>query len=124
MHVLITETLFGDADRLATRLRETGCRVSRCHGTAGVCQALAPGGRCPLDGPEPVDLVVDVRTPLDELTAREFGVICGIRARVPAAAVSVTGIRPHLPPGLSGRVAATTEEELIRACRDTAPART
>lgn len=124
MHVLITETLFGDADRLAGRLREAGCRVSRCHSGAGVCQALAPGGRCPLDGPEPVDLVVDVRTPVTELTAREYGVVCGIRARVRTAAVSVTGIRPYLPPGLAGRVIVTDEEDLIRACRDAALART
>jgi hypothetical protein len=123
MHVLITETLFGDADRLAERLREVGCRVSRCHGAAGICQALAPGGRCPLDGPEPVDLVVDVRTPVGELTAREFGIVCGIRAGVRAAAVSVTGIRPYLPPGLAGRATATTEDDLIRACRDAALAR-
>src|SRR5205807_1781358 len=70
----------------------------------GICRVLGPGGRCPLDGPDPVDLVVDVRPPVSELTAREFGVVCGVRARVRAAAVGVTGRWPELPPGLAGRV--------------------
>jgi hypothetical protein len=119
MHVLVTEAQFGDADPLAERLRQIGCRVSRCHNSAGICQALAPGGRCPLDGADPIDLVVDVRPPVSDLTAREFGAICGIRARIPVAATGVNGTRPHLPPGLDLRVVATTEHDLIDSCQET-----
>ncbi|HEX9336281.1 MAG TPA: hypothetical protein VF892_10360 [Pseudonocardiaceae bacterium] len=119
MHVLLTEALFGDADELAERLRAVGCQVSGCHRRAGVCQALAPAGICPLDGANPVDLVVDVRTPNPELTAREFGVVCALRARLPVAIVPAGDSEPVVPPGLENRVLVMSRDELIEVCGET-----
>lgn len=116
MHVLLTEALFGDADPLADRLRAIGCQVSRCHQGSGICQALVPAGRCPLDARDPVDLIVDVRGQTAELTAREFGVVCGLRAGIPIVLVPAGGSRPAVPPGLERRVSVVTEAELIDSC--------
>ncbi|HEX9335925.1 MAG TPA: hypothetical protein VF892_08560 [Pseudonocardiaceae bacterium] len=116
MHVLLTEAQFGDADELAERLRAVGCHVSGCHRRTGICRALAPGGICPLDGADPVDLVVDARTPDPELTAREFGVVCALRARVPVAIVPAGA---GVPAGLESRVLVLTQDELVEVCRET-----
>lgn len=97
MRVLITEALFGDSDDLAETLHGVGAHVSRCHERAGICRALAPGRRCPLDERDGVDLVVDVRAQLPELTAREYGAVCAVRARIPLVIVSPT-VRPALAP--------------------------
>jgi hypothetical protein len=118
MHVLLTEAMFGDADELAEQLRAIGCRVSRCHSRAGICRALASGGVCPLDHLDPVDLMVDVRSPILELTAREFGVVCALRVRMPVAIVPVGDGVPTVPPGLERRTIAVTREQLLRACRE------
>jgi hypothetical protein len=119
MHVLLTEAMFGDADELAERLRAVGCRVSGCHRRTGICRALAPAGICPLDAADPVDLVVDVRTPDPELTTREYGVICGLRAGLPVAIVPAGAGAPVVPPGLEDRVLALTQDELVDTCRET-----
>ena len=119
MHVLLTEASFGDADFLVRHLREAGCLVSRCHDRAGVCRALAPGGRCPLDEPfaQP-DLVVDVRGREPELTAREYGVVCAVRDRVPIALVSADPDVPAaVPPGLENRVTVIDVDGLLSTCR-------
>ncbi|MFI5589487.1 hypothetical protein ACIA5G_30850 [Amycolatopsis sp. NPDC051758] len=119
MHVLLTEASFGDAEFLVQPLRDTGCLVSRCHSRAGLCRALAPGGRCPLDEPfaQP-DLVVDVRGQGAELTAREFGVVCAIRDNVPVALVSPDpDVRAEIPPGLENRVTVIDVEGLLATCR-------
>ncbi|RZQ65903.1 hypothetical protein [Amycolatopsis suaedae] len=117
MRVLVTEGRFGDADPLITRLRAGGCEVSVCHYRAGICQALAPGGRCPLDHPGGVALTVDVRGPGADLTAREFGVICALRERVPVAVVPAgPGGETEAPAGLEGRVTVTTADEVVDAC--------
>jgi hypothetical protein len=118
MHVLLTEAQSGGADAVATQLREIGCRVTGCHDRGGICRALAPAGHCPLDGREPVDLVVDVRAPMPELTAREFGAVCAIRAGVPVIVVSTDGSRPVVPPGLRRFVVAASHQELLDACAD------
>lgn len=117
MHVLITETLFGDADEVAELLHGAGCHISRCHERAGICRALAPGRRCPLDDGDPVDLVVDVRAPLPELTAREYGAVCAVRARIPLVVVSTTDGEPVVPDGLAHWAAAVTQDDLVAACR-------
>lgn len=119
MHVLVTESSFGESARLAASLRSSGCQVSTCHSTVGICRAFAPGDRCPLDGGRPVDLVVDVRDQSDDLTAREYGVVCGTRARLPVVLVSVDSAVPVLvPAGLESRVTGTTVDRLLSACGD------
>jgi hypothetical protein len=117
MHVLVTESAFGEAARLIASLRGLGCQVSTCHGTVGICRAFAPGDRCPLDGGRPVDLVVDVRDQSGQFTAREYGVVCGTRARLPVVVVGGDpGVPVVVPAGLEGRVTDTTADNLLSAC--------
>jgi hypothetical protein len=121
MHVLLTEAKFGDADPLYEPLRDTGSRVSRCHWRGGVCRALAPALTCPLDdAADPPTLVVDVRDGGAEVTAREFGIVCALRAQVPVVLVpSVPGVPATAPAGLTSRVLVTDVESLLATCRVT-----
>jgi hypothetical protein len=117
MHVLVTESTFGEAARVTSSLIDLGCQVSTCHGTTGICRAFAPGGRCPLDGGRAVDLVVDVRGGAEEFTAREYGVVCATRARLPVVLVGGDQDVPVVvPPGLESRVSETTVDGLLSAC--------
>lgn len=117
MHVLVTESSFGESAGLATSLRQLGCQVSTCHSTVGICRAFAPGDRCPLDGGRPVDLVVDVRDQSAQLTAREYGVVCGTRAKLPVVLVSSAPEVPVLvPAGLESRTTGATADSLLSAC--------
>ncbi|MBP2471816.1 hypothetical protein JOF53_000688 [Crossiella equi] len=119
MHVLVTESRFGDADQLVERLEGTGCRVSTCHGQLGLCRVLSPGNRCPLDERGPVDLVVDVRNGCEELSAREYGVVCAVRANVPLLIVGTDPDVPAVvPAGLQQWAQAVSAEQLLDACRD------
>lgn len=129
MHVLVTESHFGEADRLVERLDAIGVQVSRCHDEVGECRVLAPGGHCPLDTlTNPAELVVDVRGAGAELTVREYGTVCAVRARRP---VWLVGTDPQVPvvvpPGLRDIAIVATEEELLthcqRRCRPRPPAR-
>lgn len=115
MHVLITEAQFGDAERIGRRLREMGVRVSTCHERVGYCRALRPGGRCPLDAfTDPVELVVDVRGVGAELTIREYGVACALRAMRDVVVVPAEPELPvTVPAGLSEVVTGITEQELV-----------
>lgn len=117
MHVMITEALFGDAREVTDLLRTAGCQVMRCHDRMGICCALAPGRQCPLDEGNPVSLVVDVRAPLPELTVREYGAVCAVRARIPLAVVSTGEDAPIVPAGLARWAAAVTRAELLDFCR-------
>ncbi|MBP2479482.1 hypothetical protein JOF53_008354 [Crossiella equi] len=119
MHVLVTESKFGDADRLVEKLDETGCRVSTCHGQLGPCRVLAPASRCPLDGRGGVDLVVDVRGACEELSAREYGVVCAVRANLPLLIVGTDPAVPAaVPAGLQRWAHAVSADHLLDACRD------
>jgi len=119
MHVLLTEASFGDADFLVQPLRDTGCRVSRCHNRAGLCRALVRTSACPLDErTDPPVLLVDVRGQGDALTAREFGTVCAVRAQVPIALVSPNPDVPaEVPAGLENRVTVIDVDGLLDTCR-------
>jgi hypothetical protein len=120
MHVLVTESVFGDADAARRELCARGHEVSTCHGDGGVCRAVAPGGTCPLDAQRPVDLVIDVRG-LDgkELTTREYGAVCAIRAGVPLALLStIPSQRPPLPAELARHAWTYPGDQLGKACAD------
>jgi hypothetical protein len=118
MHVLITEQCFGDSDGVAEALRGIGCRVTSCHTQTGLCRALAPGRRCPFDESGSPDLLVDVRGPGEAVTAREYGVVCAVRANCKVAVVPVRRDVPVVvPSGLETRATVATLEELLDACR-------
>lgn len=126
MHILVTESRFGDADRLIERLRATGVRVTRCHDEVGECRVLAPGGRCPLDDlTDTAQVVVDVRGAGEEITAREYGVVCGVRAMRP---VWLVGVDPEVPvvvpAGLRDVALVTTEDDLVALCQRRDPTST
>ncbi|MFB9928546.1 hypothetical protein ACFORO_29675 [Amycolatopsis halotolerans] len=119
MHVLLTEAKFGDSDAFCRPLRDNGCRVSRCHSREGFCLALAPGTSCPLDDrADPPVLAVDVRGAGDEITTREFGIVCALRALVPVVLVPPEpGLPVTVPAGLADRVTVTDAESLLATCR-------
>ncbi|WP_216207304.1 hypothetical protein [Amycolatopsis aidingensis] len=118
MDVLVTESKFGDADAIAARLRAEGCTVHTCHSDMGICRALAPGAGCPLDGPYPVGLMVDVRSGEEHLTAREFGVVCALRAGLQVVLVPAEpGLPVPVPPGLRQRTTLATADQLVDTCR-------
>lgn len=122
MHVLLTEAKFGDCDALYQPLRDNGCRVSRCHTREGFCLALGPGTTCPLDDrADPPVLAVDVRGTGDEITTREFGIVCALRALVPVVLVPPEpGLPVTVPAGLADRVTVTDAESLLATCREAA----
>jgi hypothetical protein len=118
MRILVTEQSPGQGKDLAQRLRYLGCVVSTCHdANTDVCNGVVPGG-CPLEGRWPADLVVDVRAD-QELTAREYGAVCGIRAGLP---VVLTGLdwqdKPFVPDGLRHRATAIRQSALLIGCVD------
>lgn len=118
MRVLVTEAAFGESASVAAALRAAGQDVTTCHGDTGVCLALQAGRRCPLDARGAVDLMLDVRGQEPELTAREFGVVCALRDRLPVAVVGVNpAVRPSVPAGLESRVAVATLEKVLAACQ-------
>jgi len=118
MRILVTEQNPGQSKDLAQRLRYLGCTVSTCHGdNTDLCNGVVPGG-CPLEGRFPADLVIGVRGET-EFTAREYGVVCGVRAGLP---VVVTGLdwqdKPPVPDGLRSRVTAIRQNALLIGCVD------
>jgi hypothetical protein len=119
VHVLVTESKAGASDRLVSRLRELGCRVSTCHDGLTACRAVAPGGGCPLDGLDPAGVVVDVRDGGGDLTAREFGAVCGVRARRQVVFVDVDEDKAaSVPTGMNPHMAAVHMPALVQACAD------
>ncbi|HEY2724880.1 MAG TPA: hypothetical protein VGI84_09355 [Pseudonocardiaceae bacterium] len=119
MHVLVTEAIFGESDTAVAELRAMGHQVSTCHGDGGMCRAVSEGTGCPLDDSRPVDLVVDVRGFQPDLTAREFGAVCAIRAGVPVALVStVAHQRACFPAELAHRAWSYSADQLSEACDD------
>lgn len=121
MHILVTEAHFGDSDRLVALLCDTDARVSRCHDLVGECRVLSPGGRCPLDDlTDPAQIVVDVRGAGEDLTAREYGVVCAVRDRRSVWLLSVDPQVPVVvPAGLRDLAIVGTEDDVVEVCRGT-----
>lgn len=111
MRVLVTEAAFGQSASVVDALRAAGHMVCTCHGRSGVCRALEAGRQCPLDAAGSADLAIDVRGQEPDVTAREYGVVCAVRGRVPVVVVGVDpGVRPRIPTGLAPWVTVTTVE--------------
>jgi hypothetical protein len=95
--------------------------IFRCHDPGEPvfpCNALRPGGVCPVVAG--IDVVATVRSrPLRSLAQSEFGVICALRERIPLV---VSGISPERP--LKPWAAAVVEYEgdLGSACAHVAGA--
>jgi hypothetical protein len=89
MRILLIESSPGAAGSTAETLTAAGHPVLRCGRPGELsfpCRDVASPGTCPLDGPDPVDVVLDVRAPADVgATAAEAGVSCALRAGVPVA---------------------------------------
>jgi hypothetical protein len=118
MHILVTEQNPGDSADLARRLRYLGCTVSTCHGSGiEICRGVTPG-RCPLEGRRPVDLVVTVREER-ELTAREYGLVCGARSGLPLVLTALDrNDKPPVPDGLRRHAMAMRANALLVGCVD------
>jgi hypothetical protein len=112
MHLLLIEDRPGIAANSAEALERAGHHVHRCHESdtkAFPCAALTAS--CPLEGPQPIDLVVDVRGGSDATaTAGEAGGTCALRRDVP---VLVDGRTDPFPGWSAVR---REDEDLIPAC--------
>ncbi|WP_215543847.1 hypothetical protein [Amycolatopsis sp. CA-230715] len=63
-------------------------------------------------------MLVDIRGRGDHLTAREFGAVCAVRARVPVVLVPpVPEVPVEVPDGLENRVTIGDAEAVVRICR-------
>jgi hypothetical protein len=86
MRILVLESDFGTAIRYEDALRAAGHDLVRCHepgAPAFPCAGVVDHSTCPLDEGA-VDAAILVRDPIAERpSAREAGVACAIRARVP-----------------------------------------
>lgn len=112
MHLLVIEDRPGIAIRSAEALEQAGHHVHRCHDTdakAFPCRALTSA--CPLEGKQPIDLVVDVRSGSSASdTAGEAGGTCALRRNVP---VLVDGRADPFPGWAAVR---REDEDLAPAC--------
>jgi hypothetical protein len=98
VHVLLREAKFGDGDPLYQPLRDSSCPLD--------------------DVTDPPVLTVGVRDGGDGVTAREFGVVCTLRAEVPVVLVApAPGASASTPAGLANRVTIADVRTLLGACR-------
>jgi hypothetical protein len=108
----------GDAHPLIEQmLTSAGYELRRCveQGDAPFpCAAMIPGGRgCPLDDGL-VDVALDVRDhPWPQPTAREVGVRCALRERVPLAVIGRSAFSPF---GELADVTVEGDSEPVAAC--------
>jgi hypothetical protein len=120
MRVLVLETDPGTARAYEDELRDAGHEVVRCHdrgATSFPCHGVTEEG-CPLDHGV-VDAAVVVRDPIaTRVTARESGVSCAIRARIPVLEPAVEAGAPSPFAGwvepFDGDVVAAVEEAVRR----------
>ena len=95
MRILLTETRPGRADATAATLEDAGHQVVRCshpETEAFPCRGLDQGD-CPMD--DVVDVALAVRDgDHPEPTAREAGITCALRQRVPLVVAGSNGNDP------------------------------
>ena len=105
----------GAARPAEDRLRADGHEVARCFaGDRATCVGLDRPGACPLDDPDGVDVVLAVRAPGHQSpTAREVGVTCALRRRIPLAVAGP--VRPNPFARWTGAVADDTDH-VAAAC--------
>lgn len=91
MRALLTEERPGDCRTIAEALERRGHVAQCCHertGEDGRCLAVRSAGWCPLDTGD-IDVMVDVRgAGSRRMAAREFGVVCALRAGTPVVVAS------------------------------------
>ncbi|WP_426573753.1 hypothetical protein [Aquihabitans sp. McL0605] len=111
MHLLMIEDRPGIAASSTSALERAGHQVHRCHEGTGSFPCRGLTGGCPLEGPQPIDLVVDVRCGTDAAaTASEAGGTCALRRGVP---VLVDGRTDPFPGWAAVR---REDEDLLPAC--------
>lgn len=90
--VLVTDTSSADSAEAVTALVAAGHEIVRCFpaGASDVSCAYVATGRCPVDHDD-VDVVLDVRIAAPgRLIDREQGVVCALRAGIPAVVATDT----------------------------------
>ena len=94
--VLVVGTDDWAIEQGAEVLTAVGFTVLRCHDAGAPtfpCNALRPGGVCPVEAG--VEVVVDIRArPSATPDPNEFGVVCAVRDRIPLV---VGGLGEHNP---------------------------
>ena len=123
--VLVTGTEGWAVGHAAQLLRDAGFTVATCHDEGAPlfpCRGLTGDGRCPID--DGVNVVLTVRPhPLPQLTRREVGVICGLRAGLPLVVAGSTVLHPfadhatEVVEGLDGADLAAACERAIGALK-------
>ncbi|QGG96469.1 hypothetical protein [Actinomarinicola tropica] len=98
MRVLVVEEVPGDGAAARQALVAAGHEVTSCHdnGSSFPCRGLMPEATCPLEG-DGVDVALLVRSlPGSQPTAREDGVRCALRRKVPLALTGEVEGSPYL----------------------------
>lgn len=98
MKVLVLESEQGAAGEAVHDLQVSGHEVFRCHEPGEhpfPCNALVPGGMCPLVE-ERIDVALTVRSEPDErVLPLEDGVACALRCRVPLVVAGAPAENPY-----------------------------
>jgi hypothetical protein len=97
--VLVVGTDDWAVEQAVSLFAEAGHETRTCHPfdqPAFPCNALVPGGVCPLD--VGFDVVVTIRArPLDQPAVGEMGVVCGLRAGAALVTAGMGGRNPFAP---------------------------
>ena len=120
LDVLVVGTDDWAIEQSAASLTNAGHEVHRCHSlgeAAFPCNALRPGGHCPLD--RGVDVVVTSRArPIATPAAGETGVTCALHAGVPLV---VSGIWRNGPFADWAATVVSADGDLSAACASVVP---
>lgn len=119
LSVLVVGTDDWAIEQSAASLSSAGHAVHRCHELGEAvfpCNALRPGGSCPLD--RGVDVVVTTRArPVAAPVPSEVGVTCALHAGVPLV---LSGIWRNAPFAELASTVVAQDGDLVAACADVA----